>query len=253
MAIEQRYTDLIHADIDGEISSAEKAELDAFLEQSEEGRTVYDETNSLLESLDAMESESPPPHLRHVIMNSVRPTHVDPVSPGFLQALFTSSTFRFAATFTAGVVLALSVVDSSEISSSAFDDVTSLVGTFADPLNAEPQSSIFVDKAKIAGKISLRRSGSMLILDFDLVTKGPVEIQATYTGRTIWFNGFAQLESSGTSVSARAGHITIGMEGHRRYAVFLHNEGGHGTTISLRFIAGGEVIHEANLDYDPAE
>lgn len=253
MAIEQKYTDLIHADIDGNISNAEKAELEAFLEHSEEGRAEYGETASFLLSLDTMESESPPPHLRHVIMNQVRPTPVESASPGFLQTLVTSSTLKFAATFTAGVVLALTVVDSSRVSDSAFDDVSNLVGTIADPLIGELHSSIFVDKAEIAGKISLRRVGSMLILDFNLVTKNPIQIEATYTDNTIWFNGFAQLESSGTSVFAESGRVTMELEGKRRYAIFLHNQGGRGTTVSLRFIASGEVIHEASLEYVPTE
>ena len=40
MTIEQKYTDLINADIDGEISAADKAELQAFLDESAEGRLV---------------------------------------------------------------------------------------------------------------------------------------------------------------------------------------------------------------------
>lgn len=253
MAIDQKFTDLINADIDGEISDAEKATLSAFLAQSEEGRSVHSEMTAFLGSLDAMEPELPPPHLHHVIMNSIKPVSEKPESPGYLQALFTSSSLKFAATFAAGAVLALSVVDSNRISNSAFDDVAGLVGTIADPVNGELRNSVTVNKTAIAGKISLRQMGSMLILDFDLVAMEPMEIEAVYADRTIWFNGFASLESSGTSISAESGRVTIGIEGKRRYAVFLHNEGDRKITVSLRFIAGGEVIHEASLDYDPAE
>ena len=253
MAIDQKYTDLINADIDGEISDAEKATLSAFLAQSEEGRSVHSELTAFFGSLDTVDPELPPPHLRHVIMSSIRPVPEKPESPGYLQALCASSSLKFAATFAAGAVLALSVVDSNRISNSAFDDVARLVGTIADPVNGESRNSITVNKTEIAGKISLRQTGSMLILDFDLVAMDPIEIEAVYADRTIWFNGFASLQSSGTSISAESGRVTIGMEGKRRYAVFLHNEGDRRITVSLRFIVGGEVIHEASLDYDPAE
>lgn len=250
MAIEQNYTDLMNADIDGEISDAGKSELMAYLAESAEGRELYEQLSSLCDSLNSGELVSPPPHMRHVIMNSVKPTRPKQDS---LQMLLAMPTLRYAMMFAVGVFLTLSLVKSGQMSDSAFDDVTGLVGTISEPIGADLASSITVDNVEIAGKVSLRSTGSMLILDFDLTARGPVEIQADYTDRTIWFNGFGQLESSGTTISAEQGHIKLGMEGKGRYAVYLHNEGGRGTTVSLRFVSNGTVIHEATLEYDPVE
>lgn len=250
MTIEQNYTDLMNADIDGEISDAGKSELMAYLAESAEGRELYEQLSSLCDSLNSGELVSPPPHMRHVIMNSVKPTRPKQDS---LQMLLAMPTLRYAMMFAVGVFLTLSLVKSGQMSDSAFDDVTGLVGTISEPIGADLASSITVDNVEIAGRVSLRSKGSMLILDFDLTARGPVEIQADYTDRTIWFNGFGQLESSGTTISAEQGHIKLGMEGKGRYAVYLHNEGGRGTTVSLRFVSNGTVIHEATLEYDPVE
>jgi hypothetical protein len=162
MAIEQKYTDLINADIDGEISASEKAGLQAFLD---------DDLSSVCATLDAVKSEEPPPHVRHVIMNTVKPTQKPKESPGFLQILFATSAVKYAVTFAAGVFLTLSIVDSDQISDRAFDDVTGLVGTVSDPVNATLANSISVNKPDLAGTVSLRSAESMLILDFDLVAK----------------------------------------------------------------------------------
>ena len=251
MTIEQKYTDLINADIDGEISTAEKAELQAFLDENAVGRALHDELSSMCATLNAVESEDPPPHMRHVIMNSVQPTRKEKESPGFLQVLFATPALKYAVTFAAGVVLTLSIVNSSQISNQAFDDVTDLVGTVADPIDAKLASSVSVTELDLAGTVSLRSSGSMLILDFDLVAKDHIEVEADYSDRTIWFNGLAQLESGGTAISAETGRIRLGMEGKRRYAVYLHNEGGRETTVNLRFLSDGKVVHEASLDYTP--
>jgi len=253
MVIDEKQAILINADIDGEISPAETAELQAFLEQSAEGRAMHADLSALCSTLDAVESEDPPPHMRHVIMNSATPTRAKPESPGFIQALFETPALKYAAIFAAGVFLTLSLVDSGQISNGAFDDVTGLVGTVSEPVDATLASSISVDEAEIAGSVSLRSSGSMLILDFDLVAMNPVEIEAHYTDKTIWFNGFAQLESSGTTISAETGHVSLVMEGKRRYAVYLHNEGGRKTIVNLRFIVDGQIIHEASLNYAPGE
>jgi hypothetical protein len=253
MAIDQKFIDLINADIDGEISDVEMSELTAFLADSPEGRAQHEHLSMLCESLDSVEHVSPPVHLRHVIMNSIKPAKPEQESPGILQILFAVPTLRYGLTFAAGVFLTLSLVNSVQLSNSALDDVTGLVGTMSDPIAADIVSSIAVDSVEVAGTVSLRNSGPMLILDFDLTTQGPLEIQADYTDRTIWFNGFGQLESSGTTISAENGHIRLGMDGKRRYAVYLHNEGRRGTTVSLRFIAGGKIVHEASLVYEPAE
>ena len=252
MAIEQKYTDLINAAIDGEISASEKAELQAFLDGSAEGQALQDDLSSVCATLDAVESEEPPPHVRHVIMNSVKPAQKPKKSPGFLQILFATPAVKYAVTFAAGVFVTLSIVDSDQISNHAFDDVTGLVGTVSDPINAALASSISVTEPNLAGTVSLRSAQSMLILDFDLVAKNHIDIEANYTDRSIWFNGFAQLESEGTTISAETGRIRLGMNGKRRYAVYLHNQGGRETTVNLRFLEDGKVVHEASLDYTPA-
>jgi len=253
MSIEQKTIDLINADIDGEIEHADKSELDAVLAENDEARNLHREFAALAGSIESIEPVSPPPHLRHVIMNSVKPTPTRAVSPGFLQTLFASPTLRYSSTFAAGVLLTLSIISSDQISSQAFDDVTGLVGTISDPVSGNLVNSVAVDNAEVAGTVSLRTTGSMLILDFDLAANSPVEIEADYADRTIWFNGFAQLESSGTTISARSGSVTLGMEGKRRYAVYLQNGGERGVTVNLRFVAGGEVVHETSLKYEPTQ
>ena len=254
MAIEQKFTDLINADIDGETSEAEKVELQAFLSDNAEGRALHDELAALRDTLDGIEQQTPPPHMRHIIMNSVPPTRNKEESPGFLQILFATPALKYAVTFAAGVFLTLSMLSSSQISNQTFDKVTGLVGTVAEPVNAALASSVTLSETNIAGTVSLRSVGSLMILDFDLVSADNIEVQADYTDKTIWFNGFAQLASKGTTVSAEAGRVRLGMEeGKRRYAVYLHNEGSRDTTVNLRFMADGEVIHEASLDYEPAD
>ena len=253
MAIEQKLTDLINADIDGEISDAQKIELQAFLGENAEGRALHDELASLCTTLDGVDQEEPPTFMRHIIMNSVPPARGTEDSPGFLQVLLATPALKYAATFAAGVFLALSIVNSGQLSNQAFDDVTGLVGTVADPVRANLEGSIALNEPDIAGTVSLRSAGSLLILDFDLVSTDHIEIEATYTDRTIWFNGFAQLESDDTTVSAETGRVRLGMEGKQRYAVYLHNQGGRETTVSLSFMVDGNVVHQSKLNYSPSE
>lgn len=255
MAIDEKYIDMINADIDGELSDANKVELDAFLADNAEARELHAELSAVCDSLDNVEAETPPPHLRHVIMSTTKPKpeSQDKSSANFFETLFATPALKYAATFAAGVVLTLTIIDSSELSNTAFDDMTGMVGTVAEPLHGDLAGAISVNKAEVAGRVSLSATDSLLILDFDLMANEPIQIEAEYTDQTIWFNGFAQLESSGTAVSAETGRVTLGMNGKRRYAVYLHNSRGRGTTVNLRFKSGDQVVHEASIDYEPGQ
>jgi hypothetical protein len=254
MTIDQKYIDLINADIDREIDHVDKDDLNTFLMENEEARALHVELSALCVSLESVEADSPPPHIRHVIMNSVTPSPTKATSPGFLQALLTTPALKYSATFAAGVLLTLSAISSDQYSTQTLNDVKDLVGTISEPIGGDLLSKIAVDHAAVVGTVSLRSAGPMLILDFDLAAAGPVTIEARYPDRKIWFNGFGQLESDGTTISATAGNVLLGMEGKNRYAVYLHNEREHhGVTIDLSFAVDGEVVHEANLNYDSGD
>ena len=250
MTIDPKYFELIQAEIDGEIDAAGKAELDTFLAESAEGRAVYEELETLCGSLDGMPSMDPPAHLRHFLLNQAPVKTAPRPSPGLLQRLFSGPLLGYAGVFTAGVALTLALVDSDQISRGAFNDVTGLVGTIADPEFTVPRhATVSVDERVVAGTVTLRSTGPILIVDFDLAAKQPVEIVTGYSDGTIWFNGFAQLESTGTNVAAAANTVSLEIEGKRRYAIYLNNPGSRPATIDLRFMANGEIIREAQLGF----
>jgi hypothetical protein len=254
MTIDPKYFELIQAEIDGEIDAAGKAELETFLAESEEGRAVYEELETLCRSLDGLPAIDPPPHLRHVLLNQAPVKAAPQPAPGFVQRLFSGPLLGYVGVFAAGVALTLALVDSGQISKGAFDDVAGLVGTIADSSFVVPEhGTISVDESAVAGTVTLRSTGPILIVDFDLSANQPVEIVAGYSDRSIWFNGFAQLESTGTSIAAEPGAVAVEMDGKRRYAVYLNNPGMRPATIDLRFMADGEVIHEAQLGFSEAD
>ena len=61
MAIDEKYTALMNADIDGDIQPDERAELEAFLAESEAGQAFQDELRSLCSTLDAEDMIDTPP------------------------------------------------------------------------------------------------------------------------------------------------------------------------------------------------
>ena len=251
MTIDERYLELINADIDGEIQPAEKAELEAFLAENAAGRALHEELQSLCSTLDAEKLLEPPTHLKHVVMNSLPKSASNAEAPGSWRSLFSIPALRYATVFATGVVMTILIVESGQIQQSAFNDVTGLVGTMSESGETAPGvASLTINKAEIAGTVTLRRADPILIIDFDVSTNGPIDIVASYEDKTVWFNGFAQLESTGTSISAESNQIRIQVDGKRRYAVFLHNSRSRNLSINLQFFANGERVHQAVLEYE---
>jgi hypothetical protein len=256
MDIDPKFADLINAEIDGWISPEEHVELEAYLAENDAASAYRDELTGLCENLDSMEPVSPPPHLKHVILDAVisskpaGPEVRQRTSSDLFSDFFGTAPVRYAMSFAAGVILAYTLLSSEQISRQALDDVADLVGTITQPDAARDLAvadRIQLTLNELAGSVSLRRMGDMLIIDFDLTSQGPVDIVAAFTDPDIWFNGFAQLESSGTSVAAENGRVTLHMEGQRRYALYLHNTSQGAATVNLRFYANGQLVHEDDL------
>jgi hypothetical protein len=262
MTIDTKYVDLINAEIDGEISAEDRVRLEDYLAQNPEARALREELAGLCSELDAVEFLEPPVHLKHLVLDAItRQRYSRAASDGggwrfALSTLFAGGAMRYALAFAAGAFLSYTFVSSDQVSRQAFNDITGLVGTITEP--AEPgftakmsnEHSIDLTLAEIAGSVSLNRAGSILILDFDLASPAPVEIVADFEDPGVWFNGFAQLESEGTTVAADSGQVTVHMAGQRRYALYLYNASQGSTTIDLRFYSGGTLIHEDTLVFD---
>jgi len=250
MAIDPNIVELINADIDGEISPADKDTLEAVMAESPEAQAMHAELSGLSSSLDELPDLDAPPYLIHTIMAEVPKSESQDRRGDFLRGLFAAPALRYAAMFAAGSVLTLSLVSSDQVSERAFTDVTGLVGTISSEVPVGPGiQTLQIDRTDVAGHITLRSSGPLLIVDFDLVSNGPIDIVATYSDQSVWFNGFAQLESPGASISAESGRISMKINGKRRYALYLHNAGDRNISINLRFMSDGEVVYDTDIQY----
>ena len=257
MNIEPRYTELMNADIDGDISADDKALLERYLEEHPEARAYRDQLRAMCRVLDDEPTLDAPKGLGEPALARIRPASARTRASGpslaeTINNWFSIPAVKYAMSFAAGVILTFALVTSDQASRSAFDDVTSLVGTMSSidaRGGAAARDDLQLSLNELAGSVSLLSAGQLMILDFDLASTQPVEIVARFDNRDIWFNGFAQLQSTGTTVAAATGQVTVRMDGQRRYAVYLHNSGGTDATVSLDFYSSGALLHEGELTF----
>lgn len=259
MAIEQDIIELINADIDGELAEAERATLQDYLQAHPDAQAYYDELANMCASLDSVQQLDPPPHLRHQILHAVTKPPAQKArqeEAPFWRSFLLAPPLHYVGTFAAGSLVTFLIISSNQISDRAFDDVTDLVGTMTTDVNSTggPEyGTINLAAQVLAGTVKAHRAGPIMVIDFDLSASKPVEIIAEFTDPDVWFNGFAQLESDGTSVSAKTGRVSLQMTGKRRYAMYLHNASNSAATVSLRFYAAGELVHEGSLTFGSTE
>lgn len=257
MDIEPRYMELMNAEIDGEISAEDRALLQAYLAEHDEARAYHEELRNICDRLDSEEPLDAPTGLGDAALARIRPAgSARPGSQGSLaetvNSWFGIPAVKYAMSFAAGVILTFALVTSDQASKATFDDVTSLVGTMGSLEargGATASDRLQLTLNELAGSVNLLSNGPLLILDFDLASTRPVEIVARFDNRDIWFNGFAQLQSTGTSVAAEVGRVTVRMDGQRRYAVYLHNSGGSQASVDLGFYSSGTLLHEGVLNF----
>lgn len=250
MTSDPGHIDLINRSLDGELSDAEQAALDQLLAEDASAAALHKELKGLFDTLDSIDEVEPPPHLKHVILQAAQSTRSarrrQTTSESFWESLFGMPALRYTAAFAAGAIITFTFISSDQLSRHAFDDVTGLVGTMSEPI-PENGNSITVGTSVVAGKVWMHKKGPIMVIDFDLSSQGPVEIIAGFSDPDIWFNGFAQLESEGATVSAGQGEVRVQMSGNRRYAVYLRHSSDDSATVDLKFFAAGELIHEDRL------
>ena len=248
MAIDSKIVELINADVDGEISPADKQELEAALAANPEAQAMHAELSGLGRALNELPDLDSPPHLKHAIMASLPAAQKEPPRESWFRSLLAAPALGYVGMFVAGALLTLSLVSSDQLSDRAFTDVTGLVGTMSSDVPDGPEVRVtHIDRPEVAGRVSMRNSGPLVIVDFDLVSSGPVDIVASYADQTVWFNGFAQLESPGASISAESGRVTMQIDGKRRYALFLQNPSARDVAINLQFRSGGAVVYDTEV------
>ncbi|KPK53332.1 MAG: hypothetical protein PVI25_10235 [Gammaproteobacteria bacterium] len=246
---EDRSIELIHGELDGELSAPEQEELAARMQSDPGLKSLMDDMRKLSGVLDRVPQADPPPGLRSRIMAAVRPRK----RRGILEALLPDwpapVTLRYAGAAAFGAAVAAVALQLGTTDFSGPADVRGLVGTIASyETPAAAQNIISLDTGGITGSIETHRQNGLLVMDFDLAAEQPLQIVADYSHSGLDFGGFAQLDGSAASLDATNGQITFAQGRDHRYAVFFEAaEVGDGT-IELRFLTDQKLVRKETVE-----
>lgn len=220
---------LIHAEIDGELEPAQRAELARTLLADPQVRELRDDLRRVCQALDAVPAVEPPPGLQGSILAAM-PQKVRP-SRGFgTRPVITA--WRYAAML-AGVLVAGAVM--FELVGNPAPEPRELAGTIAPDPAATLVDTAQVANGLVSGHVSLYRDRAALTLRFEVKAATPVDARVTSEGTILQIAGVnspaAPAEGApGTTVAAALPGVAM-----------------HGQAIDVTLISGGRTVGAATL------
>jgi hypothetical protein len=213
---------LIHAELDGDLSSEQRADLARLLLAEPRLRALRDELKSLSSRLDAVGEVDPPPQLKDSILSGLPSV---PVAPVYRKASF--GHWRLAAMvaglLTAGTIFYATVQGpppgSRETAGTLAADVPSAV------------DSVAVDGGAVTGRATLYRDTTGLAIELEVSAAEPVDILIATADRSFRINGL------GGPSPAASSHQTVALQGVRA----------QGQAIELSFLMGERTVNRATL------
>jgi hypothetical protein len=227
--IEDRHVELIHAELDGELTPEQRAELSRLLLANPEARVQRDQLARVFGALERLEQEAPPPGFSDSVLAAIG---IVPASPqSTRRSWYTAPAFRYAAVFVAGLLLA-ALLFGPGARQVVHPDVSDLVGTIGQRAGDHGSAidRVELDLVQVRGVVNSYQVDGQLVVELDLKASEPIEVVARHAGRTV--------------------HMSLG---HRSDAmaervIWLPTaQGDAGSGVELEIYGGDQLIHRGSL------
>ena len=237
--------------MDGEATEKELATLREYLASDPEAQKVRAELAKLTNVLDQVEEVETPGDLHTSILAALPPRR-----PGLETLAQNSSPWRLRIPFIRyGYALAAGLLLGAALTGVAFRSLSpaeksDIYGTLANHENASSYVEVGqmnLDSPDLRGSVDLRRSGSNVMIIFDLQGQQAVEVEVGFDGSQAGLMSFDQQPGAIRSFEAKKGTISFQSEGKQRSTVLLTSEKNGQLILDLRFYIGGKLIHQGTL------
>jgi anti-sigma factor RsiW len=238
MTVDQKYIDLIEAEIDGRLSAAERAELARHVLVNPDARELRDEMRQLCDMLDAVQAEEPPAELHADVMSALRAQSRQPgtrlPAGGRVRAYLSSPAgLRFAAAIVGGVLVGTLAFEFAGRDPGLAP--SQLVGTMAPQgATASPQRQARFDNAAVVGSVTLEGTAEAPVVRVSVVSQGGVTVIASLDGEQL---RFGDLQSAGSQPVVRQ-------------AAFAQRNNRQHVAVTISVVAGDGIVETATLGFD---
>ena len=232
--IEERHVELIHAELDGELTYEQRAELSRVLLANPEARTLRGELSRLFGDLAKLEDAVPPPALAASVLNAIDRRVTPGPALSARRTWFNGPAFRYAAVFVGGLLIA-ALLFGPGARDAARPDVSELVGTIGGHAGrGSPIDRVELDLAQVKGVVNSYQVDGQLVVELDLAASEPIEVVARHAGQTV----HVSLESQPDATPERVVWLPTG-------------QGQSDPDVELEVYGSGQLVHRASLLASP--
>ena len=213
---------LIHAELDGDLSSQQRADLARLLLGDPQVRALRDELRGLCSRLDGVEQVEPPPHLKDSILGHLPSV---PVVAGYRKASL--GRWRLAA-MVAGLLMAGTIVYETVQGPTPGSRETAGTMGADTPTTLD---SVALGTGPVTGRATLYRDKSGLAVGLEVSAPEPVDVLVSTGDHSFRINGLGSSNPAGNT------RQTIALPGVRM----------QGQEIELSFLIGEQTVSRATL------
>jgi len=243
---EQRIAEMIQADIDGELATEDRLELDSVLENSAEARKFHDEMIRLAKLMSDVKDMNPPWGLRRRILDNIKL----PAKPVWSRWARPAS---YGLAIAAGVLMAVGV---THINPQKSADMSNLVGTMVSrgaEFSRPSSSELAIEVQAVTGQVRLKDLGSAWAVEFELNSDSVVEIAIDLSKSGLSFGGYANRDgnSNNENFEVSEGKVRMTNNGSHQFVLFLRRvpEGIEGSQeIGITVSHQGETVYAGLLE-----
>lgn len=246
--VDERLQALIQADLDGEVSAAERAELARAVLESPEVRELQEQFRRTDTALRAIPAAEPPGELKEIILDSIVGSPRAGGVGGSAKGLRGATLFRYAAVFLGGLVVASMAFYLAEPGGIATDP-KDLAGTVA----GAPEGAMLADETSIGGpggkaNLRLMRSGRAILLEAEIAGDDPSEIVIAYDPRSIGLTAVAPQDGEIRGSAVEGGRIVLSSRpGTQVHRIRFEADERSAASVDVALRSGGHEVARATL------
>jgi hypothetical protein len=247
--VDERLQALIQADLDGEISAAERAELARAVLEDPRVRQLQAQFRETDAALRAVPAAEPPGELTEIILESIIGSPRAGSAGGSAKGLRGATLFRYAAVFLGGLVVASMAFYLAEPDGIATDP-KDLAGTVA----VAPDGAVLADEASIGGAggkadLRLMRSGRSILLEAEILGDDPSEIVIAYDPASIGLTAVAPQDGEIRGSAVEGGRIVLSSRpGHQVHRIRFEADEQQAASVDVALRSGGQEVARATLE-----
>jgi anti-sigma factor RsiW len=234
--------DLIHADIDGTASPADRARLRELLAANPQAQDDHRRLSALREVLARVAPEAPPEPLRARIMRAVRAEKArramgfwQRVAPSWLSGRAVLP-FAYAAAAGAMIGIVSFQILTGQGSSDAIErDAAATIGS--KPAGTEA-GHVTLAGAGVAGSATLRKIDATLALDVDLPTSTGLDVRVAYDPAAVKFIGVSNRTGGVSQLEVADGAVRWHAASPERVSLFFTPQTGDSSQVNVSFNTG---------------